>query len=145
MLSFKQYIKENLDKLHGSTHSIVDGLNRTAGSMMNGMNGKKKTINAVVISAHELTPLSDEEKSEHEKISSEARRKGDYFTGSTFGGPSGHYSVQQAIEASKNKPVVKIPLSHPFIQQQVKDWWQGDEKRAKKAGESHEPILIMRH
>jgi len=141
MLSFKQYIKENLDKLHGSTHSIVDGLNRSAGFMKTG----KETITARIISADDVTPLSDEEKSEHEKISSEARRKGDYFTGSTFGGPSGHYSVQQAIEASKNKPVVKIPLSHPFIQQQVKDWWQGDEKRAKKAGESHEPILIMRH
>ena len=141
MLSFKQYIKENLDKLHGSTHSIVDGLNRTAGSMMNG----KKTINAVVISAHELTPLSAEEKSKHDKIASEARKKGDYFTGSTFGGPSGHFSVQQAIEASKNKPKVEIPLSHPFLRQQVNDWWQGNKERAKKAGESHEPILIMRH
>ena len=141
MLSFKQYIKEDLDKLNGSNHSIIDGLNRSKGFMMNG----KKTIKARIISADDVTPLSDEEKSEHEKISSEARKKGDYFTGSTFGGPSGHYSVQQAIESSKNKPVVEIPVNHPFIKQQVKDWWQGNEERAKNAAKSDEPILIMKH
>ena len=141
MKTFKQYIKEDLDKLHGSTHSIVDGLNRSKGKMMKG----EETINARIISANDLTPLSDKEKSEHDKIASEAREKGDYFTGSTFGGPSGHYSVQQAIKASENKPVVKIPLSHQFIQKQVEDWWQGNEKRAEKAGESKEPIIIMKH
>jgi len=144
MKTFLQFINEDLDinsKLNGDTHSIIDGLNRSKNATMNNNN----QIHAKIIDQNNLKPLSKKEADDHDKIAAAARKKGDYFTGSTFGDGKQRYSVQHAIDHSKTVPTQKIS-TNGFVSQQVKDYWQGDINRAKNAVPSADkPILIMKH
>jgi ribosomal protein L18 len=128
-------------KLSGRTHSIIDGLNRCKHAIMRG----DKTIYAQIIDLKNLTPLSSEQAKRLDKVAEEARKKKDYFTGSTFGNKEKRYSVEKAIELAKKTPVIEIPIEG-FVEQQVRDWWEGDEQRAKKTILSKNyPIIIAKN
>lgn len=139
--SFLQFVIEEQSGLNGNTHSIIDGLNRGKNSLLN----NQSQIHAKIIHEKDLNPLSPDEIDQHDRAAEAARKKGDYFTGSTFGNEKNRYSVQQALDHAKTVPTQKIPTSG-FVTQQVNDHWQGNIERAKKAipSEQH-PILIMKH
>lgn len=128
-------------KLDADTHSIVDGLNRSKHAIVNG----HKTIPAHIIDLKDLPPLSSQEAKQHDQMAQKARKIGDYFTGSTFGNKTTRYSVAAAIKHAKQTPVQEIPTAG-FVEQQVRDYWQGNQKRAEKAIPSQEhPIIIAKH
>jgi len=139
MKTFSNFLTEQ--QLSGETHSVIDGLNRGKHALM-----KNHThIHAKVIDEKDLKPLSKDEAAEHDRAAAEARKKGDYFTGSTFGSATKRYSVQHALDHAKTVPTKKIPTKG-FVSQQVNDHWQGNVERANKAVPSKEhPILIMKH
>jgi hypothetical protein len=141
MKTFKQFIKESSDELTGSTHSIIDGLNRGKNALMNNQNH----IHAKIIDQKNLKPLTKDEADEHDRVADEARKKGDYFSGSTFGNSKNRYSVAHAINHAESVPTHKISTKG-FVSQQVNDYWQGNMERAKRAIPSkNNPILIMKH
>ena len=142
MKTFKQFMTEGRgNSLTGKSHSIIDGLNRGKHAEMN----KQSSIHAKVIHQRDLKPLSSDEAAEHDKVASAAREKGDFFSGSTFGDGKNRYSVAQAIEHSKSVKTKKVPTKG-FVKQQVRDYWQGNVERAKKAVPGKDnPILIMKH
>jgi hypothetical protein len=142
MKRFKVFLEDRNDStLNGQTHSIIDGLNRSKNSIMN----NNPNIHAKIIDQKNLKPLSPEEADEHDKAAAEAKKNGDYFTGSTFGNSKQRYSVQQALDHARSVPTKKIPTKG-FVSQQVSDHWQVDIDRAKKAIPSKDqPILIMKH
>lgn len=127
--------------MSGETHSVIDGLNRGKNALMNG----HSHIHAKVIDEKDLKPLSKDEAEEHDRAAAEARKKGDYFTGSTFGSATKRYSVQHAVDLANKVPTKRIPTKG-FVSQQVGDYWQGNVERAKNAIPSAQhPILIMKH
>lgn len=141
MKTFKQFLEEKTSRLAGDTHSVIDGLNRGKNALMN----NHSHISAKIIRQDNLKPLTDKEAQEHDKAAEEARKKGDFFTGSTFGNSKARYSVQHALDHAKTVKTKKISTKG-FVSQQVGDHWQGNMERAKKAIPSHDkPILIMRH
>jgi hypothetical protein len=128
-------------KLGADTHSIVDGLNRSKHAIENG----HETIPAHIIDLKDLPPLSSQEAEQHDRMAEKARKNGDYFTGSTFGNKTTRYSVAAAIEHAKRTPVQEISTAG-FVKQQVRDYWQGNEERTRKAIPSREhPIIIAKH
>jgi len=142
MKTFREFIKEGRgNSLNSKTHSIIDGLNRGKNAEMKG----KSSIPAKIINQDDLKPLTPDEAAEHDRIAGEARKKGDYFTGSTFGNEKNRYSVAQAIAHAATKKTLNIPTKG-FVRDQVRNYWQGNVDRAKKAIPSRQaPILIMKH
>jgi len=128
-------------KYFSDTHSIIDGLNRAKNVELN----KGSSIWTKEIDKSKLTPLSPERAKEFDVLSAEARKKGDYFSQSTFGNDKARYSVQDALDLSKDVPAKRIGTKG-FVNDQVSKWWQGDLERAKRATPSKEfPILIMKN
>jgi len=126
------------------THSIIDGLNRSKNALMNGL----PAIPARVISSNDIDhlQLSPERAAALDKMAEVNRKKGDFFSASTFGDEDGRrWSVEDVLNYAKNKPVVQLPTKG-FVKDQVDQWWQGNEERAKKAipSEQH-PILVLKH
>ena len=141
MKTFKQFMKESSDKLSGSTHSVIDGLNRGKNAIMNNQNH----IHAKIIDQKNHKPLTKDQVDEHDRVADETRKNGDYFSGSTFGNSKNRYSVAHAIKHAESVPTRKISTKG-FVSQQVNDHWQGDMERAKRAIPSkNNPILIMKH
>lgn len=133
--------KQAAKKFSSDTHSIIDGLNRSKNAIMN----KQRNIHAVEIDKSKLTPLSPERAKELDTLSAEARKKGDYFTYSSFGNEKARYSVQDALELAKTQKPKKISTKG-FVDDQVGKWWQGNLERAKKAVPGKDkPIIIMKN
>lgn len=133
---------------NSNTHSVIDGLNRARGAIDSG----EKFIYAKEIDLGKLKSLNPQEIKSLGQIASKAKKKGDYYTGSTFGNGKDFYSVEAAAELALNAKPIKLSLKPgSFVYDQVSTWWQGDKQRARKAIESSgpnakkHPILIAKN
>lgn len=147
--SKKKTLKDKDPTVRNSkTHSVIDGLNRARGAIDSG----EKFIYAKEIDRGKLKPLNPQEIKRLDQIASKAKKKGDYYTGSTFGNGKDFYSVEAAAELALNAKPIKLSLNPgSFVYDQVTSWWQGDKQRARKAIESSgpnakkHPILIAKN
>lgn len=141
MKTFKQWLVEEMSS---DTHSIIDGLNRGKHAIMNGHD----KIPARVLDMKDIDhlKLSPDQASDMDEKAKKARESGDFFSHSTFGDEKGNrWSVKDVLDHSKSLPVQHLPTSG-FVADQVRQHWQGNVERAKKAVPSEQhPILVVKH